>query len=301
MVLASRVVPFRLVMAYSVPTGEAPATPPVLDIAVLCDERGRLRWVPELVLGVDLRSLEDPEFRAILARRVRRLQIQVHPDRHSGDGTLSRVVNICATVLRDHGPEYVRWVTRQNGRTAMEVVRAALLLPPPFQDLPSEDRARLAGLVEHLGAQLRSSEATASEERRRAKRAEEQAAAARRAAADAEAARCAQESRARAETERLLERIASLEARVDSQEAALCRQITSAEAAISSAETQAEEARAQILGFEAQIARLTAEVAARPTPQPLLLRRCLEVAAGVRSVNHDVRRTARKLLNKLSL
>ncbi|KAF0302995.1 hypothetical protein FJT64_025001 [Amphibalanus amphitrite] len=234
----------------------------------------------------------SPEFRANLARRVRRLQARVHPDRHSGDEFLSRVVNICATVLRDHGPEYVRWATRRNGRTAMEVVRAVLLLLPPLQDLPSEDRARLAGLVEHLGTQLRSSEAAVSEERRRARRAEEKAAAARRAAVDAEAARCAQESRARAETERLLERIASLEARVDGQEAEPCRQILSAEAAISSAETRAEEARTQVH-------RLTAEVAARPPVQPQVLRQCLEAMVDNRSLSHVVRRTARKLLNKI--
>ena len=78
--------------AYFVPVDEAPASPPVFDLAVLYDEQGRLQWVPELVLGLelDLDSAESPTFQAAVASRVRRLQARDDPDRHSGDGQLSR-------------------------------------------------------------------------------------------------------------------------------------------------------------------------------------------------------------------
>ena len=56
-----------------------------------CDEQDRLRWLPELVLGIDIVAVNSsPEFRTNLARLVRRLQGHVHPDRHSGDEFLSR-------------------------------------------------------------------------------------------------------------------------------------------------------------------------------------------------------------------
>ena len=78
--------------AYFVPEDEVPASPPALDLAVLYDEQGRLQWVPELVLGLELSvdGAESPAFQAAIASRVRRLQARVHPDRHSGDGQLSR-------------------------------------------------------------------------------------------------------------------------------------------------------------------------------------------------------------------
>ncbi|XP_043236057.1 uncharacterized protein LOC122388744 [Amphibalanus amphitrite] len=285
-------------MAYSVPTGEAPAAPPVLDIAVLCDERGRLRWVPELILGVDLRSLEDPEFRAILARRVRRLQIQVHPDRHSGDGTLSRIVNICATVLRDHGAEYARWAAKQDGPASMEVLRAALLLPPPFRDLPEPARTRLADRADELGASLLSAETAIKAERRRAREAKGEALAARLDAADAEAALRAAERRAGAEIDLLQARIVELEARIDTKEAVVCRRIAELEAALDSAEAGTGRARAQVSGLEARVTQLTAELAACRGIIPEPVRWCLSAVADGRPLTHNLRRTARKVLNK---
>lgn len=76
--------------AYTIPDGEAPAPPPAFRTETLSDEHGWLAWAPHLVLDVELDDVESPEFLLAVARRVRRLQARVHPDRYAGDGHLSR-------------------------------------------------------------------------------------------------------------------------------------------------------------------------------------------------------------------
>ena len=209
-----------------------------------------------------------------------------------------RIVNICATVLPDHGAEYARWAAKQDGPASMEVLRAALLLPPPFRDLPEPARARLADRADELGASLLSAETAIKAERRRAREAKGEALAARLNAADAEAALRAAERRAGAEINRLQARIVELEARIDTKEAVVCRRIAELEAALDSAEAGTERARAQVSGLEARVTRLTAELAACRGVVPEPVRWCLTAVADGRPLTHNLRRTARKVLIK---
>ena len=76
--------------AHFVPPGEQPAPPPDFNTTGLSDQRGWLEWVPELVLGVSVGDIGTPAFEVILSSRLRRLQIQYHPDRRSGSAHISR-------------------------------------------------------------------------------------------------------------------------------------------------------------------------------------------------------------------
>lgn len=76
--------------AYTVPAGEAPPPPPPFSIGAVCNRQGWMEWVPHLLFGVDLADVGSPAFLAAVSNRVRRLQIQVHPDRCNGKEGLSQ-------------------------------------------------------------------------------------------------------------------------------------------------------------------------------------------------------------------
>ena len=60
-----------------------------------------------------------------------------------------RIVNACAGILRDHGPEYSGFVLGETSASGpLQVLRAALVMPPPFDDLPPAVRRSLACLAE---------------------------------------------------------------------------------------------------------------------------------------------------------
>ena len=62
---------------------------------------------------------------------------------------LRRVVNASGTLLHAHGADYARWVAGQAaGGGPLQVARAALLMPPPFQLPPEDVRAFLVPLLE---------------------------------------------------------------------------------------------------------------------------------------------------------
>ena len=61
-----------------------------VNLTPLCDAGGSLQWVPDLLLGVDLRDASNPDFPAVVSGRLRRLQRTFHPDRPGGDGEISR-------------------------------------------------------------------------------------------------------------------------------------------------------------------------------------------------------------------
>ena len=74
----------RLTMAaHEIPAGEVPAEAPQFNPAILLDSEGHLAWVPELVIGVELPETWSPELRQAISRRVRRLQLDYHPDRQT--------------------------------------------------------------------------------------------------------------------------------------------------------------------------------------------------------------------------
>ncbi|KAF0294220.1 hypothetical protein FJT64_000760 [Amphibalanus amphitrite] len=125
----------------------APAEP--FSPARLCDQRGRLVWVPEVVLGVDLRDLQKPEFEAAVSSRVGELQAQLHADRHTQDQNMTRVVAECAAVLREHGAGYVRWARDETSAAPFQLLRAALRTPAPFVDLPAGVRGSLLALLQN--------------------------------------------------------------------------------------------------------------------------------------------------------
>lgn len=73
--------------AHYVPADEEPAPPPAFTTEGLEDSRGWLKWVPELVLGldVDISDAGRPHFDAAVSRRLRRLQVHFHADRPTGN------------------------------------------------------------------------------------------------------------------------------------------------------------------------------------------------------------------------
>ncbi|XP_043209893.1 uncharacterized protein LOC122374898 [Amphibalanus amphitrite] len=125
----------------------APAEP--FSPARLCDQRGRLVWVPEVVLGVDLRDLQKPEFEAAVSSRVGELQAQLHADRHTQDQNMTRVVAECAAVLREHGAGYVHWARDETSAAPFQLLRAGLRTPAPFVDLPAGVRGSLLALLQN--------------------------------------------------------------------------------------------------------------------------------------------------------
>ena len=77
--------------AYMAPPGDAGPVAPEFSPASLCDSEGRLLCVPELVLGVSL-DHDGTDFRSLVRRAARLLQLDHHPDRPGGDAELSRCV-----------------------------------------------------------------------------------------------------------------------------------------------------------------------------------------------------------------
>ena len=76
--------------AFNVPADEVPAAPPRFNPEALLDAEGRLAWVPELVLGIEIKETWGPELERLISGRVRHLQATLHPDRPTGDEDLSR-------------------------------------------------------------------------------------------------------------------------------------------------------------------------------------------------------------------
>ena len=76
--------------AHEIPAGEVPAEAPPFNPAIMLDSEDHLAWVPELVIGIELPETWSPELRQAISRRVRRLQLDYHPDRQTGDAHLSR-------------------------------------------------------------------------------------------------------------------------------------------------------------------------------------------------------------------
>ena len=72
---------------HNVPAGGAPLLPPDFTASGLQDDRGWLKWAPELVLGVDLQDAGRPEFAAIVSKRLRDTHrlLRIHPDKATGD------------------------------------------------------------------------------------------------------------------------------------------------------------------------------------------------------------------------
>ena len=173
---------------------------------------------------------------------------------------------MCATVLKEHG-EYAQWaMDTADTAKLLEVVRAALLPPPPFRDFPDVPRRRLAGLTDIVWARLRTREAALAAQLQKTREAEEATLADRLDAADAEAVLRSAERRVKA-------RAAELEAQIAHQ-------------------------AAKLAGLRQQVAELELAVAARPNvPKPLLLA-CLAAVVGGQ-INRYVRRTAGMIMTKI--
>ena len=177
---------------------------------------------------------------------------------------------MCATVLKEHGAEYAQWATNTaDSGKLLEIIRAALLLPPPFRDFPDGPRRRLAGLTEVIWARLRTTEAALAAQLQKTREAEEAALAARLDAADAEAA------------------LRSAERRVEARAAALEAQVTRQAAELADLRQQVGE----VAGLRQRVAELEGVVAARPNVNKRLLRACLAAVIGGQ-INRSVRRTA---------
>ena len=59
------------------------------------------------------------------------------------------MINDCARILKEHGPEYARWLGEHRSRTApLQVLRAVLALPEPYGALPKPARVYVSRLVD---------------------------------------------------------------------------------------------------------------------------------------------------------
>ena len=181
---------------------------------------------------------------------------------------------MCATILRDHGAEYARWAAGVDEGTApLEILRAALSLPPPFRDFSEVVRRRLCEGVDRAMILLLRRERDLSDERRRARKADSQAVSARRDAAELEAALRAAEKAAEAEAAALGGRIGELH-------------------------QQLAERAAECDDLRRRVADLEERLAARPNVSVPVLRLCLRAVVGG-AIDRKVRRTARNLLSTI--
>ena len=72
-----------------------------------------------------------------------------------------RIVNTCATMLRQHGEAYVRWTRGETSRSIpLRVLQAALTMPPPLDGLSRDVRPSLADLAARSLRELKSLEAS---------------------------------------------------------------------------------------------------------------------------------------------
>ena len=130
--------------AYKSPEGEVEPPAPPFDSAVLCDEDGCARWMPELVLGVSSGATEGE---VVQARRV--LQRRFHPDRPGGSVDASQVVNAAADILLRHRSAYEEWV--RSGTISLQPAFSTVRRPSGLINLEAELTRQLLGQLIQRG------------------------------------------------------------------------------------------------------------------------------------------------------
>ena len=220
-----------------------------------------------------------------------------------------RIVNACASMLREHGAAYrafVRGETSSGG--PLQVLRAALVMPPPFDHLSPAVRSSLVGLTERSMQKMEQLEATTSSLRAEVGSLRQEAGAARdrvdtleqelivawgkeaKLSSEADALR-----RRAAELQQLLE--ASERRRLD-QRAADRRLIEDRQAQLEQAAKMAETQAAALRASAAVAETRAVELRRRPAVDSVVLRRCLtEVVEG--RVSRYTRRDLQKILGRL--